>query len=159
MEKKGNIFIIAIIVLVVLIGGFFVFKGGFNSSSNSGEGIVAVEKSDIQEEPTSNEENIQKEIPTPKTQETKEFNVIAKQWDFSPSTITVNEGDRVILNIKSIDVNHGFALSTFGISEFLSPGNTVKLEFVADKTGTFSFFCNVSCGVGHSRMRGKLVVQ
>ena len=154
MEKKGSIFIIAILILVVLIGGFFVFSGGFNSSPSSSPsnvgGIVVKEKSNSQDTSSTSESS---------TPEVKEFNVIAKKWDFSPDTITVNEGDTVVLNVESIDVSHGFVLPEFGVSEFLSPGNTVKIEFVADKKGTFSFFCNVFCGSGHSGMRGTLIVQ
>ena len=84
--------------------------------------------------------------------------MVARQWSFDPQTITVNEGDTVILNINSIDVNHGFAILEFGVNEFLRPGNTVRIEFVADRKGSFSFFCSVSCGAGHTRMRGTLVV-
>jgi len=89
----------------------------------------------------------------------KEFDVIAKQWQFSPDTIEVNVGDTVILNVKSIDVNHGLAIPKLGIDEFLSPGNTVKIEFIANQEGTFIFACSVSCGVGHSGMRGKIIVS
>ena len=89
----------------------------------------------------------------------KEFTMIAKQWKFIPNTITVSEGDLVKLAITSIDVAHGLYLPTFGVDEYLSPGNTVNLEFVANKKGTFSFFCNVSCGAGHSTMRGKIIVE
>ncbi|MCH8945618.1 MAG: cupredoxin domain-containing protein [Nanoarchaeota archaeon] len=157
MEKKGNVFIIAILVLAVLVGGFFLFNNPSDSSSNNGEGIVVVEKSGSQDTNTQKEEPSSPE--TEKVPEIKEFNIIAKRWDFSPSTITVNEGDTVILNIESIDVTHGFAISEFGVSEQLVSGNTVKVEFIADKKGTFSFFCNVFCGSGHSSMRGTLVVQ
>lgn len=98
--------------------------------------------------------------PTPApTPSVKEFTMTAKQWSFEPSTITVNKGDTVELTIKSIDVTHGFALPEFGINKNLKPGETVNVEFVADKTGTFSFFCSVSCGAGHSDMIGKLIVQ
>ena len=151
------------LIILVLIGGFFLFKGGFSSSSGDSEGIVVVDKLPLQEESspieieeeiTLDDETNQEEVP-----ETKEFNIIAKQWDFSTSTITVNEGDNVILNIESIDVTHGFVLSGFGVSEQLVSGNTVKIEFVADKKGTFSFFCNVFCGSGHIGMKGTLVVQ
>ncbi len=97
--------------------------------------------------------------PTPAPQQTKEFTLTAKQWSFSPSKITVNKGDKVILHIKSIDVTHGFKLDAFGISKSLSPGKTVNVQFTADKTGTFSFFCNVFCGSGHGGMVGTLVVK
>lgn len=88
----------------------------------------------------------------------KEFSMTAKQWEFNPSTITVNNGDTVRLHITSIDINHGFALPSFGVSEQLTSGNTVNIEFVADSAGTFTFFCNVVCGAGHSNMKGQLVV-
>lgn len=89
----------------------------------------------------------------------KEFTMTARQWKFDPETITVNEGDTVKLQITSVDVTHGFALSEFGINEFLEPGKTVNIEFIADKKGTFTFFCSVFCGSGHSEMKGTLIVK
>jgi cytochrome c oxidase subunit 2 len=153
MGKKGQVGIVVGIVVIVLVlaGGFFLFNDRFNPPSNNEQGIVVKEKSDSQDVGSTNGES--------STPETKEFNVIAKQWDFSPDTITVNEGNTVILNIESIDVTHGFALSEFGVSERLESGKTTTVEFVADKKGSFSFFCNVLCGSGHGSMRGTLVVQ
>jgi len=92
-------------------------------------------------------------------QEVKEFSLTAKQWEFIPSQITVNKGDRVRLTITSVDVPHGFALSEYGINQVLNPGQPVTVEFVADKEGTFNTFCSVSCGIGHSGMRGSLIVK
>ena len=89
----------------------------------------------------------------------KEFDVVASQWKFSPNTIEVNEGDSVVLNVRSVDVAHGIAIPGFGINEYLSPGQTVRMEFIADRKGTFTFSCSVSCGVGHSGMVGKLIVK
>lgn len=89
----------------------------------------------------------------------KEFVLVAKQWEFVPNLIEVNIGDAVRLKIKSIDVTHGFVLSSFGISQSLEPGKETIVEFVADKIGTFSFFCNVPCGKGHSNMDGTLIVK
>ena len=89
----------------------------------------------------------------------KEFNIIAKQWEFQPSTIEVNKGDTVRLNIQSIDVFHGISIPDFGVSQGLSPEQTTKVEFIADKTGEFSFSCNIFCGGGHGGMNGKLIVN
>jgi|SRR3989338_102840 len=91
--------------------------------------------------------------------EVKEFTMTAKRWEFEPEVIRVNEGDTVRLFIKSIDVAHGFAVPDFGVNERLNPGQTVKVEFVADKTGIFTFFCSVQCGSGHSSMNGQLIVE
>lgn len=90
---------------------------------------------------------------------TKEFDITAEKWSFSPSTITVNEGDTVILNIESTDVTHGFFIEEFGVDETLTAGETVTVEFIADEKGTYSFFCSVFCGSGHSDMNGTLIVE
>ena len=91
--------------------------------------------------------------------EVKEFTMTARQWEFDPEVVRVNKGDTVRLFIQSIDVTHGFALPDFGVNERLSPGQTVEIEFVADKAGKFTFFCSVQCGAGHSSMNGQLIVE
>lgn len=110
------------------------------------------------------QQTTQPTIEEPTTEETqagevKEFTMTAKKWEFSPSTITVKKGDAVKLSITSIDVAHGFGLNDFGIKERLEPGKTTNIEFVADKTGTFTFFCSVFCGDGHGEMTGTLIVE
>ena len=89
----------------------------------------------------------------------KSFEITAKNWEFSPSTITVNQGDTVKLTISSVDVKHGFALPDYNVSVNLFPGSSETVEFVADKVGTFNFYCSVFCGDGHSNMQGQLIVQ
>lgn len=89
----------------------------------------------------------------------KEFQMTAKQFEFIPNTITVNKGDTVKLNITSIDVDHGFALSKFNIKENLSPGKTVTVQFQATENGEYTFFCSLFCGDGHGNMQGKLIVK
>ncbi|MDP7323160.1 MAG: cupredoxin domain-containing protein, partial [Candidatus Woesearchaeota archaeon] len=74
-------------------------------------------------------------------------------------TIEVNQGDTVVIKVKSIDVPHGLAIPDYGIRQRLDPGKEEIVEFVADKKGTFGFFCSVSCGSGHRGMTGELVVS
>ena len=93
------------------------------------------------------------------TGKTVELDVEAKQWEFTPDTITVNKNDRVILHITSVDVTHGFALDAYDIRESLDPGITVTVDFIANKAGECPFYCSVFCGQGHGQMRGKLVVK
>lgn len=90
---------------------------------------------------------------------TKTFSIKARQWEFEPNTVTVNKGDKVVLNVTSEDVSHGFFLDDFGVNETLKPGTTSKIEFTADQAGTFSFACSVFCGSGHGGMTGTLVVK
>ena len=99
-------------------------------------------------------------LPKPEPVSTvKEFTMTAKQWSFVPSTITVNKGDTVRLNITSTDVKHGIKISAFNVSADLNPGQSTTVEFVADKTGSFSYFCSVFCGSGHGSMKGTLIVK
>ena len=91
--------------------------------------------------------------------EIKEIKVTAKQFAFEPSTIEVNKGDKVKLIVTSVDVPHGIAIPEYGINERIDPGKPVTIEFTADKEGTFTAFCSVFCGSGHSNMKGKIIVR
>ncbi|MBS3106946.1 cupredoxin domain-containing protein [Candidatus Woesearchaeota archaeon] len=91
--------------------------------------------------------------------EVREFDVVARTWTWEPSTITVKEGDTVKLHITSVDVPHGFRLAEFDVNEYLAPGSTVDVEFVADKKGSYTFYCNVQCGEGHKGMKGQFIVE
>lgn len=88
------------------------------------------------------------------------FDVTASRYQFEPALIEVEEGDRVVLRLKSVDGPHGIAIK--GVKARASipeDGSLVTLEFVARKAGRFEFACNEYCGPGHSRMRGRLVVK
>lgn len=93
------------------------------------------------------------------TGELKEFIITAKNWEFVPNTITVKQGDDVVLKVKSADVPHGFFIEEYGIDERLEPNKEVVVRFIADKKGEFPFVCSVPCGKGHGKMRGVLVVE
>jgi cytochrome c oxidase subunit 2 len=117
------------------------------------------------EEPTVAEKGVkEEELQTEEKQLSqesivKEITMTAKKFKFEPSTIKVNKGDKVKIAITSTDVTHGFAIDEYNINERIKPRETVNVEFVADKTGTFTFYCSVYCGSGHGRMKGKLVVE
>lgn len=89
----------------------------------------------------------------------KEFTMSANNFQFSPGQITVKKGDRVRIKVTAMDVMHGFALPAYQISQQLPVGQEQVIEFTADQAGSFTFFCNVPCGSGHSTMRGTLVVE
>jgi len=84
--------------------------------------------------------------------------IVASRYKFMPDTIKVRLGEQVRLIVTSIDATHGLNLSEFKVNMVIEPGKTETAEFIADKEGTFSFFCKVYCGEGHSNMRGKFIV-
>ncbi|MFA5393359.1 MAG: cupredoxin domain-containing protein [Candidatus Ratteibacteria bacterium] len=89
----------------------------------------------------------------------KEFNVVAKKYAFVPAEIRVKQNDIVRINFTSEDVAHGLTIKEYGINVPVNKGETKKIEFLADKKGTFVFRCSVFCGFGHSGMTGKLIVE
>ncbi|MGH7173498.1 MAG: cupredoxin domain-containing protein [Gemmataceae bacterium] len=90
---------------------------------------------------------------------TEEIRVTARKYAFVPERITVKKGDRVRLLITAVDHAHGFRLDGYQINRLIKKGNTVIIEFVADKPGTFHFQCSHFCGLGHSKMHGELIVE
>jgi heme/copper-type cytochrome/quinol oxidase subunit 2 len=83
----------------------------------------------------------------------------ARKYRFDPNIITVKQGDQVELIITAIDRDHGIAIPAFGINQRLKKGVPMRVSFVANKAGTFPFHCSVFCGLGHRRMKGKIIVQ
>ena len=88
----------------------------------------------------------------------KEIHITAKKFDFTPDTITLKKGEPVVLVVSSQDRKHGFNLRAFGIRADVNPGATARIPFTHDKTGKFTFSCDVFCGEGHEDMTGTIVV-
>jgi heme/copper-type cytochrome/quinol oxidase subunit 2 len=86
------------------------------------------------------------------------FRVEASQFAYTPPVLEVNPGDIVTIELVSTDVVHGLYVDGYGVSITADPGQTASLTFTADKTGSFRFRCNVTCGALHPFMIGKLQV-
>lgn len=91
--------------------------------------------------------------------EVDEITMTAKKYEFNPDVITVKQGAHVKLVITATDRDHGFKLKAYDINQHLKKAVPTTVEFTADKTGTFPFECSDFCGLGHGRMKGKLVVE
>ncbi len=88
----------------------------------------------------------------------RDLRVTASQYEFGPGVISVNRGDRVTIELVSTDVVHGLYLDGYDLEVTADPGQSANLSFIADKSGTFSFRCSVTCGPLHPFMIGKLQV-
>ena len=75
----------------------------------------------------------------------KEFTIEGFEWEFSPASITVNQGDRVKITFKDSGLEaHNLVIDEFGVtSALISPGATTTVEFTADTAGTFFFYCGL----------------
>ena len=96
-------------------------------------------------------------VPSIAPQE-RTFRIDARQFAYSPSELKVNVGDWVTIELVSKDVVHGLYVDGYGVSAEADPGQPATLSFIADKTGSFRFRCNVTCGAMHPFMIGKLTV-
>lgn len=92
-------------------------------------------------------------------EEVKTIDVIASQFKFEPATISVVEGDRVRLRLRSADRAHGIGIKAFRVNARIPRGaDVVTVEFVAERAGTFDINCSEYCGTGHRGMKGTLNV-
>ena len=155
-----------LIILVVLVLGVVLVGGGVwwlqrqeNGAPGTGgvvEGPVIVTPSPIVQ-PT----QAVREVATPTGVQTgvKTFTVEAKNLSFTPSTIKVKKGDTVVITFKSVDAIHDWVLDEFDAStNQIGEGEEEEIEFVADKKGTFEFYCSVE---NHRAMgmKGKFIVE
>lgn len=86
------------------------------------------------------------------------IHITAKKFEFNPGSITLKKGEPVVFEISSDDRKHGFNLRAFGVRGDLVPGKVSRIRFTPDKTGKFTFSCDIFCGDGHEDMSGTVVV-
>ena len=91
--------------------------------------------------------------------EMKTFQITARNYEFDPGVIQVNQGDQVVLQVTSVEGNHGFGIDALNINKPLPEGRTVVIEFTAEKKGEFTIRCTQYCGPGHAGMKAKLIVS
>ena len=85
--------------------------------------------------------------------DSKEFTVKAFRFGYTPDTITVNKGDKIIIKINNLDVTHGMRIPDLNLKD------NEQIEFTAEKTGEFDWYCANYCGDEHTEMKGKLIVE
>ena len=84
------------------------------------------------------------------------FRVEASRYAYSRAILKVNQGDRVTLELVSNDVVHGLAIDGYNLEVIADPGQSARLTFTADRSGTFRFRCSLTCGPMHPFMIGKI---
>jgi cytochrome c oxidase subunit 2 len=67
-------------------------------------------------------------------------------------TMVIPTGSEVQINLRSLDVLHGFYVPEFNFSRYASPGYTTSFDFNALHTGDFRGQCTQLCGLYHSLM-------
>ena len=95
----------------------------------------------------------------PRPQEARrEFTVDAKKYAFAPARLEVEQGDVVRVTLIAADIPHSFTIDDYRIAKRGEPGKPVTFEFLADRAGTFKFYCNLTIDDGCRKMAGELIV-
>jgi len=85
--------------------------------------------------------------------------VVAKRFDYTPGAIQLKKGVPVVIELTTQDVVMGFSAPDFGVRADILPEKVARVRIVPDKTGTFTFVCDIFCGAGHEEMEGTIVVS
>jgi cytochrome c oxidase subunit 2 len=88
----------------------------------------------------------------------KVIKITAKRFDYTPGNLTLKKGEPVILEFTTLDVLMGFNLPDFQLRADIVPDKVTRVRFVPDKTGTFTFLCDIFCGTKHEEMNGTITV-
>ena len=89
----------------------------------------------------------------------REIAMTAKRFSFTPEMIKVKQGEKIRLKLTAEDFVQGFSILELGVDETIEPGKETVVEFMADRKGSFRYFCSIECGEGHLAMQGKLIVE
>ncbi|MDP1743901.1 MAG: cupredoxin domain-containing protein [Candidatus Amesbacteria bacterium] len=147
--NKNLVIALVVIVSVLVVGGvvFAVVKN--NPAKPAVSPVVEVPN------PTPTPEAVEPDVVSA----TKEFTVTASNFKFDLKTIKVKKGDTVKITFKNVEGFHDFVIDEFDVAtNQIGVEEEDEVEFVADKAGSFEYYCSV----GQHRkngMVGKLVVE
>ena len=92
-------------------------------------------------------------------QEPRKITVVAKKYEFQPSRIELKAGEPVEITFQSEDTKHGFECKDLKIDKVVFEKDKPEtVTFTPEKPGTYEFKCAKFCGMGHSKMKGEIVV-
>lgn len=148
--KKGfnPLIIIGAVILLAVIGYF-----AYSSKQKATSTMPAIQ---------GNEESMegnQEGVEAAPVGEIKEFTIDGSNFKFTPDSITVNKGDTVKINFKDDDGTHNLTIDNYDVNTgTLTAGKMAVVQFVANKAGTFEYYCAVD-GHREQGMVGTLIVQ
>ncbi|OGY39306.1 MAG: hypothetical protein A2418_00465 [Candidatus Brennerbacteria bacterium RIFOXYC1_FULL_41_11] len=95
----------------------------------------------------------------PRTGAVRDFVFTASDFKYSLTELRVKKGDLVKIVLQNKEGFHDLKIDEFGVAtEKLRVGQEDVVEFVADKIGTFEYYCSI----GSHRlmgMKGNLIVE
>jgi cytochrome c oxidase subunit 2 len=91
------------------------------------------------------------------------FEIRYPDWNGSvftpPGDMHLPVGEPVRVLVTSADVIHQYWVPEFRLKAAAVPGLVQNLNFTPTRTGTFDIVCSEYCGLNHSKMQGKVIVE
>ncbi len=78
--------------------------------------------------------------------------------DIVASELVLPIGREVDLQLRSLDVIHGFFLPDMRLKQNAVPGQSLHVHFTPVHEGVYPVLCSQLCGLGHARMQARLRV-
>jgi plastocyanin len=87
--------------------------------------------------------------------------LMAMQFYYLPNVLRLERGVPYRFRMMSMEVNHGASIHTgFAGHIMRRPAQTMsEMVMTFPEPGEFMIYCTVYCGVGHSQMKGKIIVE
>lgn len=82
-----------------------------------------------------------------------------RKFQIEPNVIRVKQGEKVVLDVSTKDVEHGFEVKDMGIDEPIQPGRPAEIPLETSRKGEFKVACSILCGAGHEDMTATIVVE
>ncbi len=150
----NNKWIAVLVVILVALGGFFLFKdkGEAPTGETGVENTMPAPGENVDEMIVEEETSVTPASPSAALPVVKEFTIDNDHFSFKPSSLSVNKGDTVKITFRNTGGTHDLRIDEFtgAATRILSAGESQTITFVADKSGSFEYYCSV----GNHRAQG-----
>ena len=153
----NNKVLIGVLVLVLLAGGAYFLM---NSQKQKSDVMVVKEVVVSPTQAAQKVDAMKKDAAVEEKTEFRTFNVSAENFSFSVNEMKVKQGDTVKIVFTNNNGFHDWVLDEFtgAKTKTIGEGKSETVQFVADKKGTFEYYCSVGSHRAMG-MKGNLIVE
>lgn len=148
MQKGIWIGIGAVLVVVLLVGGYFMMRGRSLAPTSSPTPQNETQQSTSEETVSESDEGV------------VEITIEGGEFSYSPSDFKVKAGQKVNITFKNVgEMEHDLVIEELGVrTKVIESGEEDTLEFVAPEPGTLTYYCSVGAHRANG-MEGTITVE
>ncbi|MDP4011295.1 MAG: cupredoxin domain-containing protein [Candidatus Roizmanbacteria bacterium] len=139
--------IVGVIVILLVIAGVFLFmqNGKSEQVENSEDQAMPANEEPTEGIDTEKTVKINENAQMTEESEVRVIDVEAGSFYYKPSLMKVKKGETVRIVLKAVSMMHDFNIDELGVKlPIVKDGDTGTVEFVADKVGSFEYYCSVA---------------